>query len=219
MPPAGAGLPRRTRNDTESLSPRVWSLGRMMPPPPRLVSVKVAVATKGNADIGTEAVTVNVPAVPLAVRVGAVAKPAPFVGTIVKPVNVPPAPATGFTVNVTVAPGTALPLPKGPSVTLTVNAAGNGLPNPVLCGVPPTVTIDAGDPVVVDAVLVRAKNAVPIPAANAVTTYDPAVPLAVNVIAAMPFGSVRTVVGPENVPLAPVEGAVNVTGTDLIPTP
>src|ERR1700680_2305768 len=207
MPPTGAGLPSWTGKETESPTLRVWSPGSMSPL--KLVRVKVVERTP------TEAVTVYVPPVLLAVKVGAEAKPLLPVIPEGGPPNVPRAPLTGFTVNVTVAPWTGFP---PASVTLTVNAP-NVPPTPALCGVPAKATIAAGGPV-----FLRAKKASLLtPGADAVTKYGPAVPLALNIggatpSRAMPFTSVKnvSVVSPfEKVPLgAPAAlGAVNVTGT------
>jgi hypothetical protein len=79
------------------------------------------------------------------------------------------------------------------------------------CGVPPVEVIVAGGP----AVLVRVNVAgAPTPLVKAVTEYPPAVLFAVKVGAvATPEAFVVTVGDPENVPLAPLPGAENVTET------
>jgi hypothetical protein len=156
------------------------------------------------------AVTVYWPALLLAVNVGAVATPCPFVlavAVFTPEANVPLAPLVGA-VNVTSTPFTAFP---PASVTNTCNGAKLELMT-TLCGVPPAAAILVGKP----DWFVSAKFAgFKTPATVAVTVYAPAVLLAVNtgaVATPCPFVlTVAVVPTPVNVPLAPLVGAVNVT--------
>src|ERR1700680_951838 len=97
---------------------------------------------------------------------------------------------------------------------MAVNRLGKAVATVADCGVDPgAVVIEATAP----ALLVRAKLTDVKPLAAAVTLYGPAVVLAVNVVAvATPLASVVAcvvwVLFPKW-PLAPVPGAVNVTGT------
>jgi hypothetical protein len=99
------------------------------------VAVMVANATMfvkekfaGLATPATEAVNVNGPWKPFAVKVGAVATPEEFVTAVfAPPANVPDAPEMGGAVNVTVTPLSGLP---PPSFTVTTNGE-----NEVLIGV------------------------------------------------------------------------------------
>lgn len=143
---------------------------------------------------------------------------APVVAVIVVPLFVPPAnvplaPLEGD-VNVTTTPLSKFPLP---SFTVAARFVAKAAPITALCGVPAVAVTEAGAP----ARLVRLKLAGPTPGAVAVTVKGPpAVPLAVKVGAvATPLVFVVAVttvplfVPPEKVPLAPLEGAVNVTTT------
>ena len=70
------------------------------------------------------------------------------------------------------------------------------------------------------ATLVRLKTAgAAVPGAVAVTSKEPTWVLAVTEIAATPLLSVVTVAGPENVTLAPLDGAAKVTATPGTPLP
>jgi hypothetical protein len=121
-------------------------------------------------------------------------------------------------VKVTVTPLTGFwPL----SNTVTTRGAANGVLMGALCGVPLVAMTEAGAPVV----LVRLKFAARItPGTEAVTTYGPAVPFAMNAgEVAIPFTSVVAVAVLEkvleNVPPGPVVGAANVTTTPLVGVP
>jgi hypothetical protein len=146
--------------------------------------------------------------------VDAVATPLAFVVAVVTFVpfaNVPPAPVLGA-VNVTVAPLTRFP-PL--SFTVACRAVGNAVLIAMLCGVPAVAVTLAGGP----ARLVSENAAgVPTPLTLAFTVYVPTVEFAVKAAVATPLALVDTcsvVTPPVNVPLAPVVGAVNVTGTPL----
>src|SRR5260221_497676 len=148
-------------------------------------------------------------AVPLALVVS--------VSAVVPFAKVPLAPVEGAE-NVTATPLTGFwPLSK----TVTTRGVVNAVLMGALCGVPLVAVTEAGAPVV----LVRLKFAARItPATAAVTTYGPAVPLAINAgDVAMPFTSVVAVAVldevSENVPPGPVDGAVNVTTTPLVGAP
>jgi hypothetical protein len=148
----------------------------------------------------------------LAVNVGAVATPCVVlvaVTVVCPPVNVPLAPLVGAA-NVTTAPLTRL---LNASFTVTCSAA-NAVPTATLCGVPAVAVTPVTEP----AWFVNAKLAVT-PFTVAVTEYEPAVLLAVNVGAvATPcvvLVAVTVVSPPVNVPLAPLVGAVNVTTAPL----
>jgi len=147
----------------------------------------------------------------LAVNTAEVATPLPFVVAVfTPPANVPPAPLDGA-VKVTVAPLTGL-LPA--SFTVATSGAANAVLIVALCGVPLVAVMLAADP----ALLVSEKFAgAATPATVAVTVYDPAVAFAVKTVAvATPLEFVVAVLTPPaNVPLAPLEGAVNVTTAPL----
>jgi hypothetical protein len=87
----------------------------------------------------------------LAVKTGAAAAPAPFVTTLVFPLNVPLGPLAGA-VNTTVTPGTGFPLA---SRTVATSGAAKGVFTVALCGVPPVAEIDAGPPLPPSTVIVR----------------------------------------------------------------
>jgi hypothetical protein len=141
----------------------------------------------------------------------AVATPPVTVSTVIVAVpfeNVPLAPVAGA-VNVTDAPTTGLLLA---SVTVACSGFVNAVPIRMFCGVPAVAAMFAGG----RALLVRLKLTDPVtPAALAVTRYGPpVVPLAVKGAEATPVLAVAIVIVAvpfENVPLAPVLGAVNVT--------
>jgi hypothetical protein len=167
--------------------------------------------------LGVLAVSVYDPAVALAVNAGAVATPAPLVVAVAvnTPPKVPLAPPEGA-VKVTVAPLTAAP-PL--AVTVAWNAVVNAVLTVALCGVPALATIAP----TATAVLVRLKLAVVATlGVLAVTAYDPAVALAVKVGAIatpLPLVVAVAVNTPPKVPLAPPEGAVNVTVAPLTGLP
>jgi hypothetical protein len=167
------------------------------------------------------AVTVYGPAVPFAVNTADVAMPLALLIAVVTveavSVNIPLA-SLGGAVNVTVTPLTGFwPLSK----TVTTRRAANGVLMGALCGVPLIAVTEAGAPVV----FVRLKFAGRItPGTEAVTTYAPEVPFAMNAgDVAIPFKSVVAVAVLEevleNVPLGPMDGAVNVTTTPLVGAP
>lgn len=169
----------------------------------------------------TLAFTVYVPAVPLAVNTGAVATPLEFVVAVmvaplfVPPANVPLAPLDGA-VKVTVTPLAGFP-PL--SFTVTWSAVGNAVLIVTLCGVPAVAVIADGGP----ARLVRENEAgAATPFTVALTVKAPTVEFAVKTAAvATPLALVVAVivaplfVPPAKVPLAPVDGAMNVTTTPL----
>ena len=173
-----------------------------------------------DADVATPetlAVTEYVPVVTLAVKVGAVAMPLLLVVSVTEvlsPENVPLAPLEGAA-KVTVTPLIALPFW---SLTVASSAVANAVLTVALWGVPTVaVMVVATD---CAALLVRRNEAeVPMPVTPAVTEYVPVVALAVKVGAvAMPLllvVSVTEVLLPENVPLAPLNGAAKVTVTPL----
>jgi hypothetical protein len=99
----------------------------------------VFVRLKFAVDPPTLAVTVKVPAVLFAVRVGVAAMPLVLVVAynVVKPPDAALAPDVGA-VKVTVAPFKGLPF--GP-VTVTCKGVANAVPTTVLCGVPPVAVI------------------------------------------------------------------------------
>jgi hypothetical protein len=149
---------------------------------------------------------------------GALATPLALVVTgsvVAPPVNVPLAPVDGA-VNVTITPLSRLP-PL--SFTVACKLVGNAVPMAMLWGVPAVAVTDAGGP---DR-FVRAKLTAESVPATAVTLYGPpAVLFAVNAGAvATPLVLVVAVavsppfVPPANVPLGPLDGAVNVTITPL----
>src|SRR6187549_1884918 len=110
------------------------------------------------------AVTLYEPAMPLAVKAGAVAMPLALVTTVALAANVPEAPVEGA-VKVTLTPLSGL-LPA--SATRTCMAVANCVFTVALCGVPAVAVIVAAVP----AVLVRAKVVLSAPAV-AVTLYEP----------------------------------------------
>jgi hypothetical protein len=111
----------------------------------------------------TEAVTVKVPSVALAVAVTWV-WPCAFV--VVGVVSVALAPLLGVTVNVTVAPDTGLPTE---SFTTTINGLVKAVLILALCGVPLTTAMDAAEP----AVMVTLVLAAVYPGAVAVMVAPP----------------------------------------------
>jgi len=175
--------------------------------PTRLVNEKPA----GVDTPATVAVTVNAPAILLAVNAGAGATPCVFVITVAKfvpPAKVPLAPLAGA-VKLTVTPLTAFPL-----ASLTVACSGSAKPLLIvtLCPEPAVVVTLAAGP----AKLVSEKLAeVDTPATVAVTVYVPAMLSAVNAGAkAIPSAFVAAVVTPPaKLPLAPLAGAAKVTTT------
>jgi hypothetical protein len=126
---------------------------------PLLVRVKLA----GVEAPGTLAVTLYVPAVPLAVNTGDVACPEAFVVAVfMPPANVPPAPLAGV-LKVTVAPLTGL---LDESVTVAIRALLNEVLMVALCPNPLVAVMKAGVP----ALLVNVKLAgVPTPVTVAAT--------------------------------------------------
>src|SRR5260221_10326920 len=146
---------------------------------------------------------------PLAVKAGAVAIPLALVITVALPPNVPDAPDTGAA-KVTLAPAIGL---LDASFTVACNAVANEVEIGALCGVPAVALMLAGAP----GVLVIEKLAGATPLTVAVTEYEPATVLAVNVGAvATPLALVVTVALAPNVPEAPDNGAANVTLTPAI---
>ena len=132
------------------------------------------------------------------------------VAVVPEPANVPLVPLEGA-VNVTVTPDNGLP---PASFTVACSAVANAVLICALCPEPCVAVIAPGAPTV----LVKPKVAgVPTPAVLAATLYLPAVPLAVKAGAeATPevlVVAVAVMPPPANVPLAPLEGAVNVTVT------
>jgi hypothetical protein len=118
----------------------------------------------------TVAVTVNVPDVVLAVRVGATASPSWSVvaDAVDKPPKVPPAPPDGTTVNVIVVFGAGF---VKESVTWATRGNGNGVATTVLSGVPPTARMFAAVP---GAMLKAALLPDWSPVASARSVYEPA---------------------------------------------
>ena len=142
---------------------------------------------------------------PFAVKVGAVARPAASVITVLLPLNVPDAPEAGA-LNVTLTPLSGL-LPA--STTLACSAVLKAVLIAALCGVPAFAVIVVAAP----ARFVSAKVVLSAPAV-AVTLYEPAVPFAVKAGAvARPEASVTTVVEPAKLPEGPEAGALKVTLT------
>ena len=135
------------------------------------------------------------------------------VPTFVPPAKVPLALPAGA-VKVTSTPLIAIPL----FFRLATRGAAKAVFTVALCGVPLTTVMNS-----VTGLFVSAKVAVPeTPVAVAVTVYVPVVPLAVNAGAvAMPLEFVITtaVLLPLKLPVAPDNGAVNVTTTPLVATP
>src|SRR5215831_145603 len=153
------------------------------------------------------AVITNDPTVELAVNVGAVAMPDASVVTVAEAAKVPLAPAAGA-VKVTLWPAIAL---LDASVRRRERALANAAPAMALCPLPLTIVKFASEPLR----LVRLKLRLRAPV-EAVTAYEPRVPLAVNAGAvATPDVFVLTVADDANVPLAPEAGGVNVTPTPL----
>jgi hypothetical protein len=187
-----------------------------MSAPVMFVRVKLA----GVATPATVAVTVKPPVVVFAVNVDEVAMPLAFVVSVSVVVefelNMPLAPVPGA-VNVTDAPVTGFEL-------LSTTFATSGAPNAALisasCRDPLATEIDAAGP----DVFVRRKLVVAVtPATEAVTVLAPITPLAVNgddVTTPLELVvSVSVFVPFENVPLAPVAGAVKVTNAPLTGVP
>ncbi len=154
--------------------------------------------------------------VPLAENIVDVAMPFESVVSVsvgVPLINVPLAPVAGA-VNVTRTPLAGF---APPSNTVAVMGAAKDVLIAALCGVPLLAAIVAGGP----AMFISAKVAgVVTPATEAVTVSGPDVPFAVNIAeVATPFASVVALVIVEavsaNMPLAPVEGAANVTTASL----
>ena len=118
--------------------------------------------------------------------------------------------------NVTVTPLTGLP---PASTTVTCSGVANAVPIVVLCVVPAVGVMLDGAPVVV----VRLKLAAVVkPATLDVTLYVPSWLLAVKagaVATPLVFVVAVAVEEPANAPLAPVEGAVNVTVAPLTGLP
>ena len=159
----------------------------------------------------TEADTVYVPGVPLAVNSAEVATPdALVVPVLAPPAKVPLAPAAG-TVNVTIAPLTGFPLA---SLTDTTSAPLNAVLTVAIWPLPLVAVICAAGPA---RFVSRNEAGAAVPGMEAITVYDPAVPLAVKGVVAAPVESVVTVadVPVAKVPVAPVPGALNVTVTPL----
>src|SRR5947207_1090527 len=106
--------------------------------PGLLVRLKLA----GEPTPEAVALTLKLPAVVLAVKVGAVATPLALVETVGELAKVPEAPLAGA-VNVTVTPDTGA---KAASRTSAERAVPNAVATVVLCGVPEFVTMLAGGP-------------------------------------------------------------------------
>lgn len=178
--------------------------------PTRFVKTNTALAVTP----GTEATTLyGPPAMLFAVNVAEVAIPdASVTAVFFPPAKVPLGPDTGGA-NVTVTPGTGLPLV---SVTSTESGVVKAVLIFVLFGVPPFATIFAG----VLVVLVNEKLVDSDPT-EAITWYEPVIEFAVNTAdVARPLASVIAVLRPPaKVPLGPEEGAVNVTVTPLTGLP
>jgi hypothetical protein len=177
-----------------------------------LVRMKLA----GVATLLTVAVTVKPPVVALAVKVDDVATPLALVvsvSVVVEfEVNTPLAPVAGA-VNVTAAPVTGFEL-------LSKTVATRGAPNAVLisatCSDPLVAAMDAAGP---DVFVRRKLTDAVTPATEATTVSAPIIPLAVNgddVTTPLELVvSVSVLVPFENIPLAPVAGAVKVTNAPL----
>ena len=149
----------------------------------------------------------------MAVKTGDVATPEEFVVAVLRPVNVPLAPAGGG-VKVTVTPGTGL---KKASVTV----ATKGLPKGCVVAAFWPLPLVAEICVAVPGVLVSEKITAA-PRALALTEYVPATLLATGTgETAWPLGPVGTITDapPLNVALGPEAGALKVTGTPGTPTP
>jgi hypothetical protein len=160
----------------------------------------------------TDAVTVYVPAVAFAVNAAAVATPLVLVVAMLEPpANVPLAPLRAGAVKVTTTPLTGL---FEASRTVTCSDLLNAVFTCALCGVPAVAAMLATDPGTLVKVYIAG---VATPAATALTVYVPATAFAVNAAAvATPLASVVAVLTPPaNAPLAPDDGAVNVTTTPL----
>jgi hypothetical protein len=183
--------------------------------PATFVNKKVGpVVTAGLAPV-TNAVTVNAPALLLAVSTADVAIPCVLVVAVVTPpAKVPFAPLVpAEAVKVTETPATGF---LDASVTVACNGVVKEVPTVAVCGLPAVTAIAAGGP----ALLVSEKLVVTdgFDVTNADTWYDPNTPLAVGAtgVVATPVETVVAVVVvavPEKVALAPVAGAWNVTDT------
>jgi hypothetical protein len=183
--------------------------------PTRLVSENTA----GDETPVTVALTAYAPAVLFAVNTGEVATPLALVVTVaVAPVpgaaNVPLAPVDGA-VKVTDAPLMGLP-PL--SFTVACKTA-NAVLIVTLCGVPDVAAMLAGGPAVL---LIENEAGAATPLTVALTVNAPTVAFAVKMGAvATPFEPVGAVavrpplLPPKNVPLAPLDGVVNVTTAPL----
>jgi hypothetical protein len=148
---------------------------------------------------------------------GALAIPLAFVTTLIVAVlllNFPLAPEPGA-VNVTVTPETGL---FETSFTVTASGLANAVLIAVDCGVVPALAVME---VAALAVLVSLKLLVMDPAVTLMLYGPPAVPLAVNTLAAatplaLVFAVVVRVLVEAKVPLAPTAGAVKVTDAPLM---
>ena len=154
------------------------------------------------------------PGMPLAVN-GAEASPVLAEATVIVAVpfeNVPLAPLAGA-VNVTCTPLTGLLLP---SVTLACRAVVNTVLTVALCEAPAVAVMFAAGP----GLLVSEKfAAASVPVLAVTVKGPPAVTLAVKAAVATPPVTVNTVIVAvpfENVPLAPVDGAVKITEAPTI---
>src|SRR5438105_3028368 len=99
------------------------------------VALAILVSAKLALSPGTVAVTVNAPAIPFAVKLGAVATPATLLAawaTLPIPLKVPEGPVPGA-VNVTGRPGSGLP---PASLTTTASGVAYVVPTTALCEPP-----------------------------------------------------------------------------------
>ena len=212
----GTGLPEVSFTDTCNCVPNAVeiSVDCVTPPVATIDDAAPAVFARLYVSVvpampAAVAVTVYDPAVAFAVAVTLATPDAFVVAVSADNVAVAP-PDAGTTTNVTITPETALLLP---SFTVACNAVPKAVVIGVDCVAPPLTEINVGALAVFVRLYVSVVPAMP--AAVAVTVYDPAVALAVAVTPATPDASV-VAVSADNVAVAPPDAG---TTTNVTTTP
>ncbi len=147
-------------------------------------------------------------------RSAKLARPLALVATVVVPVMASERPAAGLSVSVTATPACATLFPV---LSVSCTVTGGAMTAPAAA---PEGCCTKARWLAEPATLVKSKTAgAAVPGALAVTSNEPTWVLAVTEIAATPPMPVVTVAGPENVTLAPLDGAAKVTTTPGTPLP